>query len=298
MRSVCLAVTICAATACNMVAFTTNTTSKVLRVASPALNQESDYDLAKAAAPASLKTVEGFHLASPDNEILITILARGYCEYTFGFIEVDLLKARAAGRDEEADHLAKRATGLYLRCMNYALKLLGPRWEKAIHGPIAELEALVKGADKDQVPGMFFTGLGLASAINMNKDDIEMVAYLPKAKMLFERVVALDGEFHHGSGHMALGMMHSGLPKSLGGDPEKGREHFEKAISITGGKYLIPKVLLAVAYARNTNNRELFHSTLVQVLETSPAVYPDMRLANEIAHIRAKHYLAQEKEMF
>ena len=284
--------------ACNMVAFTANTTSKVLQVASPALNQESDYDLAKAAAPASLKTIEGFHLATPDNTILITILARGYCEYTFGFIEVDQMKARAAGDEETVAHLTKRATGLYLRCMNYALKLLGPKWEKAIHGELAGFEALVKGAGTDQVPGMFFTGLGLASAINQNRDDIEMVAYLPKAKMLFERVVALQPEFHNGSAHMALGMLYSGQPKALGGDPEKGREHFEKAIAITKGNYLMPKVLLAISYARITNNQELFHKTLVQVLETSPAVFPDQRLANEIAHIRATHYLAHEKEMF
>jgi hypothetical protein len=55
---------------------------------------------------------------------------------------------------------------------------------------------------------------------------------------------------------------------------------------------------MAISYGTITNKREFFHQTLVQVLETSPAVYPDQRLANEIAHVRAKHYLAREKELF
>jgi hypothetical protein len=284
--------------ACNMVAFTTNTTSKVLRVASPALNQENDYDLAKAAAPASLKTVEGFHLASPDNEILMTILARGYCEYTFGFIELDMMKARAAGDDETADHLVRRATNLYLRCMNYGLKILGSGWEKAIHADEKSWADKLRSADKDDVPGLYFTALGLASAINQNRDNIEMVAYATKAKAIFDRVLELDPTFYNGGAYMALGMLYSSRPHALGGDPEKGKEYFEKASAVTGGKFLMPKVLMAFAVGRITNDREFFHKTLVQVLETSPAVFPEGRLANEIAHLRAKFYLAHEKEYF
>lgn len=284
--------------ACNMVAFTTNTTSKVLEVASPALNQESDYDFAKAAAPASLKTVEGFHLASPDNEVLITILARGYCEYTFGFIEFDMMQAGAAGNDEMEQHLAKRATGMYLRCMNYALQLLGSSWEKALHGDDKGWEAKVKGAGKGDVTGLYFTALGLVSAINMNKDDIEMVAYLNKAKIAFDRVVQLDPNFYNGGAYMALGMLHSARPPALGGDPAMGKQMFEKASAVTNGKFLLPKVLMGYAVGRITNDREFFHKTLVQVLETSPAIFPENRLANEIAHLRAKFYLAHEKEYF
>src|SRR5262245_13531797 len=185
-----------AATACNMTTFAANQTAPVLRAALPALAQESDLQLAREAAPGQLKTVEGFLLASPENEIMIAILAQGYCEYAFGFLETDILDARFANKIDEADAIGKRATGLYLRCMNYGLKLLGGSWDKALYGDLKSFEDKVKGAGKDQVPGMFWTGLGLASAINLNRDDIELVAYLPKAKLLFDRVAALDGTFY------------------------------------------------------------------------------------------------------
>lgn len=284
--------------ACNLTAFTANQTAPVLKAALPALSQESDLQFAREAAPGNLKTVEGFLLASPDNEIFMAILAQGYCEYAFGFLETDVLEARLAHKTSVEEAAGKRATTFYLRGMNYGLKLLGGNWEKVLYGEQKAFEDKVKGADKDQVPGMFFTALGLASAVNLNRDDIEMVAYVAKARVLFERVVALDPTFYNGGAHMALGMLYSAQSKAIGGDPERGKKEFDTAIQMSGGKFLIPKVLMAASYGTVTHDQELFHKTLVQVLETSPAIYPDQRLANEIAHVWAKDYLAHEKELF
>lgn len=292
------AVLVSAATACNLTAFTANTTAPVLKAALPALAQESDLQLAREAAPASLKTVEGFLLASPENETLIAVLAQGYCEYAFGFLETDIMAAHFAGKADEEAALAKRATGLYLRCMNYGLKLLGDDWEKALHGDQKGFDERIAAVGKGDVPGLFWVALGLASAINLNRDDIEMVAYMPKAKALFGKVAALDGEFYNGSAHMALGLLYCALSPALGGNPEQGKAEFDKVIQITGGKWLMPKVLMAMSYATVTHNQEFFHKTLVEVLGTSPAVFPDQRLANEIAQVRARHLLAHEKELF
>jgi TRAP transporter T-component len=167
-----------------------------------------------------------------------------------------------------------------------------------MYGDLKGFEDKVKAADKDKVTGMFFTALGLASAVNLNRDDIEMVAYIVKARILFERVVALDSGFYNGGAHMALGMLYSAQSKEIGGDPERGKKEFDTAIQLSGGKFLIPKVLMAASYGTITHNQELFHKTLVQVLETSPAIFPDQRLANEIAHVWARAYLAHEKELF
>jgi hypothetical protein len=45
-------------------------------------------------------------------------------------------------------------------------------------------------------------------------------------------------------------------------------------------------------------DKEMFRDQLVQVLQTDPAIWPEQRLANEIAHRRAKRYLKLEKEFF
>jgi hypothetical protein len=284
--------------ACDLVKFTADSTSDVLVVAAPSLNQESDPVFAREAAPGQLKTVEGFYLASPNNTKMITILARGYCEYAFGFLEDDIQTYEMDGKPELAVPIIKRASGMYVRCMNYGLRLLGKSWDEAIRGDLATFEKKVKGAGKGAVPGLFYTALGLASLININRDNIDIVSYLPKAKMLFERVVELDEKFYNGGGHMALGMLHSAQGAAMGGQPDLAKQHFDKAIAITQGKFLMPKVLMALNYGVITGNQKFFHDTLVDVLKTSPAVWPEQRLANELAHIRARRYLKHEKEWF
>ena len=57
-------------------------------------------------------------------------------------------------------------------------------------------------------------------------------------------------------------------------------------------------MLYARRYAVAVQDRALFHKSLVEVLETDPAIWPDQRLANEIAHRKAKRYLKREKEWF
>jgi hypothetical protein len=47
-----------------------------------------------------------------------------------------------------------------------------------------------------------------------------------------------------------------------------------------------------------TNDQAFFHDQLKQVLETPPSVWPEQRLANEVAHRRARRYLSHEKEWF
>src|SRR6478609_9947085 len=133
-----------------------------------------------------------------------------------------------AGRDD--DELRRRTTGLYQRCTKYGLKLLDHSWELAMTGPLVAFRDKVAHASKDQVEGMFFTALGLASAININRDNLAMVADLPRARMMFERIVALDETFYNASAHTALGLMYAARGTDVGGDPTKGREHFDRAI--------------------------------------------------------------------
>ena len=259
---------------------------------------ENDVQFAREAAPAQLKTVEGFLRASPDNEKMLAVLARGYCEYTFGFLQDDLETLTMAGKTEEAAPLVARATNLFLRCMSYGLRLLGEGWEKSIYGDLEQFDKRVRSAEKGQVPGMFWTALGLASAIDINRDDIELIVLLPKAIALFTRVVELNESYYNGGAHFGLGAFYTAQGVAMGGNPDKGKRHFERAIELTGGKYLMTKVLMALGYGTITQDRKFFHDTLEEVLATSPAIWPEQRLANELAHIRARRYLAHEKEWF
>jgi tetratricopeptide (TPR) repeat protein len=275
-----------------------NTTADILTRAKASTQQEPDVELARAAIPGAIKTVEGFHIANPGNKKLVAMLAEGYCGYANGFVQDEWEVAKMEGRYEDAEKLRGRASKLFLRCMNYGLKLLPKKWGEAITGDLETFKALVAKAGKGKIKGMFWTAFGLGSAINMNRDDIEMIAHLPKAKAMLERVIELDPDFQWGMPYIALGMMNSALGKALGGKPELAKEYFEKARAVTDGKFLMVNVMQARTYAVINQDRKLFRKLLIDTLTTNPAVFPDQRLANELAHHKARRYLSQEKDWF
>jgi len=95
---------------CDLKEFTVSTTAPVLRAAAASLPEESDVQLARDSAPASLKTVEGFLVSAPKNADLLSVLAQGYIEYTFGFLEDDYESLPDdAKHAEQRDALAARA---------------------------------------------------------------------------------------------------------------------------------------------------------------------------------------------
>ena len=73
---------------------------------------------------------------------------------------------------------------------------------------------------------------------------------------------------------------------------------FERAIALTGGRFLLHKVLFARVHAVATGDRALFEHLLAEVTRTPAPVMPEQRLANELAHRRAARYLKQIDDLF
>jgi hypothetical protein len=84
----------------------------------------------------------------------------------------------------------------------------------------------------------------------------------------------------------------------MGGEPDRARAYFEQALKVTGGKFLLARTLMGYRVGLAKGDRKFFHDQLKQVLETPPSVWPEQRLANEIAHRKARRYLSKEKELF
>src|SRR5262249_5079666 len=115
--------------ACDLGKITVGTTAKVLQRAQPSLQQESDYELAARGIPGALKTIEGFWIVDPDNEILIGLLTEGYCQYGTAFVEDEwevakdeFEAAKSAKTREVVEYHNVRATKMFTRCLNFALK--------------------------------------------------------------------------------------------------------------------------------------------------------------------------------
>lgn len=296
--------------ACDIGKLTVGTTAKVLVRAQPSLQQEADYQLAHDAIPGALKTIEGFWIVDPDNSDLIGILTEGYCQYGTAFVEDDWEVAKFARKLDEIDHHNARATHIFTRCLNYALKQLGERWQTELFETPEKLAVLLKDTGADKRNQMMWAALALGSIINHNLSRPETLSYVSTVKAILDRVLELDKAKlpqrpdYAALPHIAYGMIFSAGGAQIGGDAKQARAHFEAALQLTAdaahptGRLLLARTLMGYRVGVMTNDRAFFHDQLKQVLQTEPSVWPEQRLANEVAHRRARRYLSHEKELF
>ena len=163
---------------------------------------------------------------------------------------------------------------------------------------------LIDSAPRSKRVPLMWVAVGLGSMINHNKDNIELVAQAPTAKAILLKIVAWDEASPPADPaiaalpHLALGLLYTAAGAQLGGKADEATKHFKKALELTGDKFLLARVQYARRVGVMLQDRKLFHDELVKVLQTDPAIWPEQRLANEIAHRRARRYLSQEKELF
>jgi hypothetical protein len=280
---------------------TVDSTAPVLKRASASFDAESDVTLAREALPGNLKTIDGFLAVRPEQPDLLELTALAYVQYAFGFLEDDL-EALPPGDSPRRRELVTRCTDLYDRAYDVGLRhvALDRAEVRAIarQGSLDALAPALQKVGKDAVPGLNWAGLALASAINLHRDDIERVAELPRAVALLERAYQLDPRYYNYNAALSLAVIYSSQARAVGGDPDRAHKLFDQVIAGTGGRYLMAKVLLARYYATVTQDRALFDRTLKEVLATPGAVWPEQRLANELAHRRAARYLAQAEDLF
>lgn len=284
-----------------MVNLTVDSTAPVLKRASASFDAESDVQLAREALPGNLKTIDGFLAARPENAELLELTALGYVQYAFGFLEDDL-ESLPAGDSPKRSELIARCTDLYDRAYDIGLRHValdrGEVRKIAREGRLDALAPALQKVGKDAVPGLNWAGVALASSINLHRDDIERVADLPKAMQLLQRAYDLDRTYYNYNSALSLAVIYAAQSKAVGGDPEKAKALFEEVIKATKGRYQMAQVLFARYYATVTLDRALYEKTLKDVLATPASVWPEQRLANELALRRARRYLAQADDLF
>ena len=131
--------------------------------------------------------------------------------------------------------------------------------------------------------------------IRARASDWGAVADLPKPFLLLDRVLELDER--SAEAHLYMGVLLTLRPPALGGKPEEGRKHFERAIELGEGRDLGAKVQFAESYARLVFDREL-HDRLLNEVLAAPAQAPRLTLQNTFAKQRAKALLESADDYF
>lgn len=194
----------------------------------------------------------------------------------------------------------KRAAALSDKALGYALEAMCLSHDtlcKLREMPVADLQQQLAALDKDDVALIYTTGAAWAGWVQAHSEDFNAVADLPRVEALMQRVVALDESYQGGAAHLYLGVIATAIPPALGGRPEAGKLHFEKAVSLSEGKNLMAKVYYAKNYARGLYDRELHDKLLNEVL-SADAHASGWTLSNLLAQQDAVELLKSADEYF
>jgi hypothetical protein len=260
-------------------------TADILTLGRGATLDEPDYKLAHDAMPAQLKLVETLIVSEPADRNLRRLAAEGFAGGAFLFVE-------------ETD--PGRAKALYLRGRDHALAALAlkSRFAGLADKPLDEFQETLRNATLDDVPDLFWAGMGWGGYVNLSKDDASALAELPKVTAMMTRVQELDPSFHFAGADMFFGVYYASRPRILGGDPAKAKAAFERVTAATKGRYLMAHVLNARWYAVAVQDRELFKQLLTKVLESPAGRLPESRLTDEAAKLRAGRLLEKIDDYF
>jgi hypothetical protein len=284
---------------CGFKKVATQASADIFYDATPAIDSESDVDLARDASLSFLKMLDGFYLQDPKNPRVLLLLTRSYAGFAYGFTENDILAAK--GNDPAAYEKANtRAKLFYTRARKYALELLSLNgaFADAQEGSLEDFQKALQTFSKKDIERLFWAGFAWGNYLNFNKDSIEAVAEMPRIEAVMNRVLELDENYYYGGPHLFLGAFYAGRPKALGGDPERAKASFDKAIAVSDGKYLMARVVKAQYYAVQIQDLALYRSLLQEVIAADPAALPEQRLSNELAVIRAKTLSAKPSLFF
>jgi tetratricopeptide (TPR) repeat protein len=249
------------------------------------LFEECDPELAKASIPSSLKLMEGLLKNDPENEKILTTLSMGFAGYALLFVESE---------DSE------RASLFYLRALDYGIRALGDRGAPLRNreaGP-EPLKAALKTMDQHDLEALFWSTLSWNAWINLNLDKPSALAQLSLSEACLRRVLELDEHFFYSAPHILMGASLAARPPLLGGSPEKARIHFEQAKLKNHGNFFLAQVYFAKYYAVRVQDKELFESTLAEVIRANPSNLKEVCLINKVMQTRAQELVKQAEDLF
>ena len=263
--------------------FAASATSGLANNLSGAILNQDDPETVQAGAPAYLLLIDSLIDGDPQNENLLLSGSKLYGAYASAFIK----------EPERAKRLTHKARGYSDR----ALCVRSARLCNLLERPYDDFLAAISTLNKGDVPVLYASGVAWAGWIQANSSDWNAIANLAKVKAMMARVVELDETYDHGEAHLYLGVIAALLPPALGGKPEEGRIHFERAIELSAGRDLMAKVEYARRYARITYDRPLHDRLLRDVLDADP-VAPRLTLSNVLAKREARELLESADSYF
>jgi predicted anti-sigma-YlaC factor YlaD len=257
---------------------------------------DEDPELVRAAVPFALKTYESLLASLPRHQGLLQATCSGFTQYSYAFVQADAEHLEAVDFERSLE-LRERSLKLYLRGRDYCLRALELAQPGIVPRMNTDAAAALTSLTLKHLPLLYWTGASWGAAVSLGLDRPALVGDMPIVRALFDRALALDESYEAGAIHEVLISLEA-VPEAMGGSTARARDHFERAVALSGGRRAGPYVTLASAVALPEQDRAEFVRLLEQALAIDPDREPGTRLANLIAQKRARGLLARVDDLF
>ena len=254
--------------------------------------RDDDLELVGDAIPFGLKLYESLLDSAPTNKDLLIATCSNFTQYGVAYIETDALVLGEAQHHDEVVHLNARALKLYLRAKGYCERAMEVRFPGIMQKLPADPVGALAKAEKKDVPLLYWMAASWGSAIALGVDRPDLVIDMPTVRACAERAIALDETWSRGTLHEMFVSLDS-LPPALGGNPERARMHFTKAVELQKGLSPGPYVALALGVVVPAQDRAEYEKLLNEALAIDPAKDPSNRLVTLVQQRRARALLDQ-----
>jgi DNA polymerase III psi subunit len=190
--------------------------------------------------PSQIKLLEEIYRSDPHNLVLKALLAKSYLGHALAINETDLLEENWQNRVSNLNERSVlNATILNeTKALGYGISYLSEiemNWDDLIKNSndknwiISELDKKI-GIDKMSSDVLLTVNVSLSSLIKLQKEKVEMISLLPLNKIIYDWICSKNIPESELACQVFYGVM-AAKPKSLGGNIDKAKELFTKAIN-------------------------------------------------------------------
>ena len=260
---------------------------------------DPDPQLVGDALPFAIKMYEALLDSAPKHQGLRLMTGSLFIMYANAFVQgpADMLPPEEWQTKESAH---KRAKQLYLRGQEILYGSLDLKYKgfgKAVtdfnkaDGDHKAFASLLAKCKKEDAGLLYWTVAGGLAAYSLDLMDFDLNAKIPEWSMMIKRAYELDPDFDGAALDEFLLLFYASLPEFMGGDKERAKEHYKRALDKTGGKSTSAYISYAQSICVPAQDYNAYKDNLEKALAVDPNADVSTRLVTVINQRKARWLL-------